>query len=188
MALKATPKDIATFRGNWITWLAYMCNTTIENDEDFYDCVYSKMYNRDEIIFKNSQFDFETTLMTNINIPWENFTDDLFHGNCQRMRTYGNMEEGKYLKVFLNPKVIYRIFIHDANFFVTSMNPSGTPKLEIPINFEGQIMPASFQYFYAEKHKLLNRDSSLCTNYEEIGSSFSACVAQHVSNLTKCKV
>ena len=188
MALKATTEDIATFRGDWISWFEYMCNTTFDNEEDFYNCVYTKMYNRDEIIIKNSVLDFETTLMTNVSVPWENFTDSVFHGNCQTMRTFGNMEEGKYLKVFLNPKIIYRAYIHDTNFFVTSMNPSGTPKLEIPLNFAGQVMPASFQYIYAEKHQLLNREGFQCTDYDQIGSSFSDCIAVHVSNLTHCKV
>ena len=188
MALKSTPKDVAKFRGDWITWFEYMCDTTFGNADEFYDCVYTKMYHRDEMILNNAIFDFATTLMTNVSVPWENFTDSLFFGNCQTLRTFGNMEEGKYLKVFLDTQNIYRVFIHDADFFVTSMNPSGTPKLEIPLNFAGQVMPALFQYIYAEKHKLLNREGFQCTDYDHIGSSFSACVAQFVSNFTNCKV
>ena len=188
MALKATPKDIATFRGDWISWFEYMCNSTLDNEEEFYNCVNTKMYNKDEIIMENSVFDFETTIFTNASVPWENFTDSLFHGNCQTMRAYDDMEEGKYLKVFLNPKIIYRAYVHDTNFFVTSMNPSGTPKLEIPLNFAGQVMPASFQYIYAERHQLLNREGFQCTDYDQIGSSFPDCIAVHVSNLTHCKV
>ena len=188
MALKSTPKDVAKFRGDWISWFEYMCNTTFGNADEFYDCVYTKMYHRDEMILNNAIFDFATTLMTNVSVPWENFTDSLFFGNCQTLRTFGNMEEGKYLKVFLDTQNIYRVFIHDADFFVTSMNPSGTPKLEIPLNFAGQVMPALFQYIYAEKHKLLNREGFQCTDYDHIGSSFSACVAQFVSNFTNCKV
>ena len=188
MALKSTPKDVAKFRGDWISWFEYMCNTTFGNADEFYDCVYTKMYHRDEMILDNAIFDFATTLMTNVSVPWENFTDSLFFGNCQTLRTFGNMEEGKYLKVFLDTQNIYRVFIHDVDFFVTSMNPSGTPKLEIPLNFAGQVMPALFQYIYAEKHKLLNREGFQCTDYDHIGSSFSACVAQFVSNFTNCKV
>ena len=188
MALKSTPKDVAKFRGDWISWFEYMCNTTFGNADEFYDCVYTKMYHRDEMILNNAIFDFATTLMKNVSVPWENFTDSLFFGNCQTLRTFGNMEEGKYLKVFLDTQNIYRVFIHDADFFVTSMNPSGTPKLEIPLNFAGQVMPALFQYIYAEKHKLLNREGFQCTDYDHIGSSFSACVAQFVSNFTNCKV
>ena len=61
MALKATTEDIATFRGDWISWFEYMCNTTFDNEEDFYNCVYTKMYNRDEMIIKNSVLDFENS-------------------------------------------------------------------------------------------------------------------------------
>ena len=61
MALKSTPKDVAKFRGDWITWFEYMCDTTFGNADEFYDCVYTKMYHRDEMILNNAIFDFATT-------------------------------------------------------------------------------------------------------------------------------
>ena len=179
---------MATFKGDWIRWFSYVCNYTIQNVEDFYKCVNTKMYRKDEIIFKAAEFSFATAQMSDVSLQWESFIDSLAHGTCQRLKNNGNMADGTYLKIFLNSSILYRIYIHDPNFHVTSMNPSGTPKLDLALNFEGQNLPAAFQYIYAEKHQFLNRDSEQCHDYEKDGSTFTACIAEHVSNKTRCKV
>ena len=146
------------------------------------------MFSKEEIILRTAEFDYETTLMTNITLQWETFIDSLLHGKCQRLKNTGNMIEGRYLKIFLNSSIFYRIYIHDPNFHVTSLNPSGTPKFEFALNFEGQKLSSFVLYIYAEKQKFLNRESSQCYDYEKAGSSFTACIAEYVSNETKCKV
>ena len=146
------------------------------------------MFSKEDLILGTAEFNYETTLMTNISLQWEAFIDSLLHGRCQRLRNTGNMLEGKYLKIFLNSTFFYRIYIHDPNFHVTSLNPSGTPRLDLPLNFEGQKLSSFVLYIYAEKHKFLNRKSSQCYDYEKAGSSFTACIAEFVSNETKCKV
>ena len=51
-ALGATQDDIAKFRGNWVEWMEMVCNTTFANVDDFYSCVESQVYHRDEIIIR----------------------------------------------------------------------------------------------------------------------------------------
>ena len=43
-------------------------------------------------------------------------------------------------------------------------------------------------YILAEKHINLNRERSPCTDYEEMGTSFTECLAENVMKLTNCKV
>ena len=43
-------------------------------------------------------------------------------------------------------------------------------------------------YILAEKHINLDRDSAPCTEYEDIGTSFTECIAEKVMKVTNCKV
>ena len=45
-----------------------------------------------------------------------------------------------------------------------------------------------FQYIIAEKFSHLNTMKSPCTDYDDIGSSFTACVIENVVKITNCKV
>ena len=45
-----------------------------------------------------------------------------------------------------------------------------------------------FQYFRGEQHVLLNREEFPCTDYTQLGSSFSQCVSQYLVNQVGCRV
>ena len=115
LALKSNKEEMATFKGDWIRWFSYVCNYTIQNVEDFYKCVNTKMYRKEEIIFKAAEFSFATAQMSDVSLQWESFIDSLAHGTCQRLKNNGNMADGTYLKIFLNSSILYRIYIHDPN-------------------------------------------------------------------------
>ena len=77
-ALHAGREDVAAFLGDWIPWLARetLCNMTIDSVEDFYDCIETLLYSRDQLILESVFFSFSTTLVTPAtNVKWENYIE-----------------------------------------------------------------------------------------------------------------
>ena len=73
------------------------------------------------------------------------------------------------------------------------MNPSSTPALSITIEREKLKMvkggaEVAMQFIVAEKMSLYNRESSACTHYEDLNSSFYACVVGNTVSKIGCKV
>ena len=64
--MRATEKDTSKWRGSWNKWLEeVLCNTTIASVDDFYKCVETLVYKREELIFRMQDFSFETTDLRN---------------------------------------------------------------------------------------------------------------------------
>ena len=105
------------------------------------------------------------------------------------MRHYGKLEENLSLKVYMNvsKSFAYRIYLHDPNFLLISDNPSNTPKITTIVEFK-KAPGNPNQYLRAEKHILLNREGSACTDYQKENSSFSQCVSKYFANVTGCRV
>ena len=125
----------------------------------------------------------------NVTGKWEDFTESIWHGRCQTMRHYGKLEENLSLKVYMNASksFAYRIYLHDPNFLLISDNPSNSPKITTIVEYE-KAPGNPNQYLRAEKHILLNREGSPCTDYQKENSSFSQCVSKYFANVTGCRV
>ena len=126
-------------------WLARetLCNKTIESVEDFYNCIEKLLYSRDQLILESVFFSFSTTLVTPAtNVKWENYIEALIHGRCQTIRNVGKLVASKNFKAILNTSLDlgapYKVWIHDPDFYVESINPSSTPRIDITLNLTGR--------------------------------------------------
>ena len=125
-------------------WLARetLCNKTIDSVEEFYECVEKLMYSRDQLILESVFFSFSTTLVTPAtDATWEDLIETLFHGRCQTIRNVGKLPASQNFKAILNTSLDlgaqYKVFLHDPDFYVTSINPSSTPQIDISLNLTG---------------------------------------------------
>ena len=65
-SLRVTEEDTRLWRGSWTKWMEeVLCNTTIASVDDFYKCVDSLVYKREELIFRMQDFSFDTTNLRN---------------------------------------------------------------------------------------------------------------------------
>merc|ERR1712241_134705 len=83
-------------------------------------------------------------------------------------------------------------WLHDPDFFITELNPSSVPTLENYLDLRNSSMGGGllggFQYFRGEQHVLINREEFPCTDYTQLGSSFSQCVSQYLVNQVGCRL
>ena len=128
-------------------WLARetLCNKTIDSVEEFYECVEKLMYSRDQLILESVFFSFSTTLVTPAtDATWEDLIETLFHGRCQTIRNVGKLPASQNFKAILNTSLDlgaqYKVFLHDPDFYVTSINPSSTPQIDISLNLTGSLV------------------------------------------------
>ena len=142
------------------------------------------------------------------NAKWENYIEALIHGRCQTIRNVGKLVASKNFKAILNTSLDlgapYKVWIHDPDFYVESINPSSTPRIDITLNLTGCINfwakniciaflhegrdVGGFQYIRAEKHVLLQNHKHQCRDYAKDRTSFSECVSIGAMNTTGCKV
>ena len=144
LAVHATGEDVASFKGDWIPWLARetICNKTIDSADDFYICLDTLLYSRDQLILESVFFSFSTTLVTPAtNAKWENIIETAMHGRCQTIRNVGRLPASQNFKAILNTSLDlgapYKVWLHDPDFYVESINPSSTPKIDITLNLTG---------------------------------------------------
>ena len=121
-----------------------MCNKTIDSAETFYNCVDTFMYSREQLILKSTYFSISTTLATPaLNATWKEFIETLMHGRCQTIRNVGKLPSSYNFKAILNTSLDfgapYKVLLHDPDFFVTSINPSSTPQIDINLNLTGYL-------------------------------------------------
>ena len=90
------------FRGDFIDWFSGNCNTNITNIDQFYQCVNTHLFKKDEMIMKTVSFSFETTLVHELSTEWNEFIESMFHGRCFTARDFGNLDELNTFKVMLN--------------------------------------------------------------------------------------
>ena len=120
-----------------------LCNMTIDSVEDFYNCIETLLYSRDQLILESVFFSFSTTLWKPAtNVKWENYIEALIHGRCQTIRNVGKLVASKNFKAILNTSLDlgapYKVWIHDPDFYVESINPSSTPRIDITLNLTGR--------------------------------------------------
>ena len=142
--MHASREDVKTFLGDWMPWLARetLCNKTINSVEDFYTCIETLLYSRDQLILETVFHSFSTTMWEPAkNITWENYIEALIHGRCQTVRNVGRLSASQNFKAILNTSLYlgapYKVWIHDPDFYVESINPSSTPRIDITLNLTG---------------------------------------------------
>ena len=97
-----TGEQIGKFRGDWIDWFSGNCKTNITNIDQFYECVETHLFQKDEMIKKTVSFSFETTLVNELSTDWSEFVESMFHGRCFTAERFGILDELDTFKVMLN--------------------------------------------------------------------------------------
>ena len=145
-ACRAGREDVASFKGDWIPWLARetLCNKTIASVEDFYSCIETLLYTREQMILETVFFSYSTAFVNPAtNAKWENYIEALMHGRCQTIRNVGRLPAAQNFKAILNTSLDlgapYKVWLHDPDFYVESINPSSTPRIDITLNLTGYI-------------------------------------------------
>lgn len=193
-------------------WLARetLCNKTIDSVEDFYSCIETLLYSRDQLILETVFFSFSGALVKPAtNAKWENYIEALIHGRCQTIRNVGRLPAAQNFKAILNTSLDlgapYKVWLHDPDFYVESINPSSSPRIDITLNLTGCLLQmyslkfssfilhegrdlGGFQYIRAEKHVLMQREDQQCRDYANEGTTFSECISISAMNSTGCKV
>ena len=171
-----------------MSWFADICNRSLTTSEEYYDCVESAFYTKEELIFESLIFDFTTARFSNITVNWEPKVSAIFFGRCFTASNIGTIEAGKWIKVHLNTTIQakYNIWLHDPDFFMLSLNPLSVPTLDNALQLYDAPLGGQ-QFLQVEKHQLLNRKNHQCKSYQEENSTFSECVTSYVYSLGQCK-
>ena len=120
----------------------------VTTTDQFYNGSNSLVYEREDIILRSVYFTFKTASFNETEVNWEDFTETLIHGKCQTLRNLPELEEAYNFKAILNESIAapYKIWLHDPDYFVTSLNPSGTPRLETTLTLHG--IMSYYKFFY----------------------------------------
>ena len=95
--------------------------------------------------------------------------------------------DNQFLKLNLNMKFKFQVFLHDPNFFYMSHNPESTTQA-IKVNMP-KLIKSGFvfeQWIKAVKHIKYNRNLSPCV--AELNYSFKACLNEYIVHSTNCTV
>ena len=100
------------------------------------------MYRRDQLILKSVYFSYSTTIVTSAaSATWQDFIETAVHGRCQTIRNVGKLPASENFKAILNTSLDlgapYKVWLHDPDFFVESINPSSIPRIDITLNLTG---------------------------------------------------
>ena len=135
----------------------------ITTTDQFYNCSNSLVYERDDIILRSVYFTFKTASFNETEVNWEDFTETLIHGKCQTLRNLPELEEAYNFKAILNESIPapYKIWLHDPDYFVTSLNPSGTPRLETTLTLHGTYYNSQLLICCKESRIILLKDKML---------------------------
>ena len=183
--------QVDQFNGDFIHYFQLQCNLSSFDVEDFYICWRSIIYDRKDVIFDALTFNMQKFIMKNLTIDWEPLMLHWGLGMCQTIKHLGKLNVSISVKIGLDKKKKYRIWLHDPNFFYMSGNPSSFPGIQtLLLNLDKEYRTgfSKNQFILAEENILLNRDKAPCTDYKSIGSSFSRCIIDFVRNKTGCKV
>ena len=146
----------------------------------------TKIFNYQDYTFKN------TTLST-----WKT-VNSFFFGRCVTSNNIDSLDDGKFLKIYLNTSMDYKIWIHDPDIFFLSLNPKSSPKLELyysPVitttdrtkNYYGSNISSVLQYLEQSKYSAKNRKRFPCKHYGK-GTTFSNCLVEFINKNSSCKV
>ena len=132
----------------------------VTTTDQFYNCSNSLVYEREEIILWSVYFTFKTASFNETEVNWEDFTETLIHGKCQTLRNLPELKEAYNFKAILNESIAapYKIWLHDPDYFVTSLNPSGTPRLETTLTLHGIMSYHKFFYTRMNHYLLFLKD------------------------------
>ena len=102
------------------------------------------MYRRDQLILKSVYFSYSTTIVTSAtSATWQDFIETAVHGRCQTIRNVGKLPNTENFKAILNTSLDlgapYKVWLHDPDFFVESINPSSIPRIDITLNLTGVV-------------------------------------------------
>ena len=102
-----------------------------ENVGDFYNCYNNSTVDGSTMVlgsktFTHADFTFENTTQS----EWRPLFSYYF-GQCVTSNNIDTLEEGQFLKIYLNKSMDYKIWLHDPDFFYLSLNPESVPKLEL---------------------------------------------------------
>ena len=114
------------------------------------------MYTRDQLILKSVYFSYSTSIVTAAtNATWQDFIETAVHGRCQTIRNVGKLPASENFKAILNTSLDlgapYKVWLHDPDFFVESINPSSIPRIDITLNLTGVLN--------------FNKDKIICLNF-----------------------
>ena len=179
---------------------------TIKDPDQFYSCLQLLTFSKEEMILDTQMLDYHTMQYTSIPAQWRRFLQVFNHGQCQTVRSLGQLTDSVQVmlslqklcrncaelnasvqvKISLNASLPYRIWLHDPDFFLVTWNPSSVPAVEITLDLD--TATTGFQYIGVEELRHLDRDGAPCTDYQEEGASFSDCVVTKMVESVGCKV
>ncbi len=100
------------------------------------------MYSRDQLIKKSVYYSYSTSIVTAAtNASWEEIIETGVHGRCQIIKNVGKLPASENFKAILSTSLSlgapYRVWLHDPDFYVESINPSSIPRIDITLNLTG---------------------------------------------------
>ena len=136
-----------------------------ENVGDFYNCYNNSTVDGSTMVlgsktFTHADFTFENTTQS----EWRPLFSYYF-GQCVTSNNIDTLEEGQFLKIYLNKSMDYKIWLHDPDFFYLSLNPESVPKLELKYDplrhiknkFKNRKYFSVLNYIHQQKHTTINR-------------------------------
>ena len=100
------------------------------------------MYTRDQLIMESVYYSYSTSIVTTAtNASWEERIETGVHGRCQTIKNVGILPASENFKAILNTSLDlgapYKVWLHDPDFYVESINPSSIPRIDITLNLTG---------------------------------------------------
>ena len=117
---------------------------------------------------------------------WSSDMANIFFGLCHtfsnREKILTGVEGGRF---FLEPKIAYKVFLHDPQFYHVLPNTLAFPR--IMLNYRADQRPGYFNYYYitVTQHHLLNRQEQPCEEKEDY--NFLECVKTSQARSVGCR-
>ena len=96
-AIKADPKinydDKEDTKLKMISFMSKSCNMTIKDPDQFYSCLQLLTFSKEEMILDTQMLDYQTMQYTSIPAEWRRFLQVFNHGQCQTVRSLGQLTD-----------------------------------------------------------------------------------------------
>ena len=96
-AIKADPKinydDKEDTKLKMISFMSKSCNKTIKDSDQFYSCLQSLTFSKEEMILDTQMLDYHSMQYTSIPAQWRSFLQVFNHGQCQTVRDLGQLTD-----------------------------------------------------------------------------------------------
>ena len=119
---------------------------------------------------------------------WRSEMANIFYGRCHTFRNTEKILTGvPGGRFFLDPKIAYKVFIHDPQFYHVLPNTLAFPR--ILLNYKADQKPGYFNYYYitVTQHHLLNRPEQPCEEEEKEDYDFLKCVKTSQAKSVGCR-